>query len=222
MDSQEQRLIEDLFARLRSASGGPKDRDAEQLIRDILSRFPDAPYYLTQSVLVQQQALDRAEARIKELEAAGEDRSASASRGSSSFLGGSSVPQTGASQTSYQTGRRYADAETSPNPARATESPWASQPSRTGGFLGTALSTATGVAGGMFIADSIRNLFGGGSSASASETQAKLDRAQDDAQDAQDDADKARKDLAADDAALDDMQDEQDDDWSDDDGSMDV
>lgn len=222
MDSQEQRLIEDLFARLRSASGGPKDRDAEQLIRDILSRFPDAPYYLTQSVLVQQQALDRAEARIKELEAAGEDRSASASRGSSSFLGGSSVPQTGASQTSYQTGRRYADAETSPNPARATESPWASQPSRTGGFLGTALSTATGVAGGMFIADSIRNLFGGGSSASASEAQAKLDRAQDDAQDAQDDADKARKDLAADDAALDDMQDEQDDDWSDDDGSMDV
>ncbi|ADJ23939.1 putative periplasmic ligand-binding sensor protein [Hyphomicrobium denitrificans ATCC 51888] len=221
MDSQEQHLIEDLFARLRSASGGPKDRDAEQLIRDILSRFPDAPYYLTQSVLVQQQALDRAEARIKELEAAGEDRSASASRGSSSFLGGSSVPQTGA-QTSYQTGRRYADAETSPDPARATESPWASQPSRTGSFLGTALSTATGVAGGMFIADSIRNLFGGGSSASASETQAKLDRAQDDAQDAQDDADKARKDLAADDAALDDMQDEQDDDWSDDDGSMDV
>ncbi len=222
MDSQEQRLIEDLFARLRSASGGPKDRDAEQLIRDILSRFPDAPYYLAQSVLVQQQALDRAEARIKELEAASEDRSASASRGSSSFLGGSSVPQTGASQTSYQTGRRYADAETSPNPARATESPWAPQPSRTGGFLCTALSTATGVAGGMFIADSIRNLFGGGSSASASETQAKLDRAQDDAQDAQDDADKARKDLAADDAALDDMQDEQDDDWSDDDGSMDV
>ncbi len=222
MDSQEQRLIEDLFARLRSVSSGPKDRDAEQLIRDILSRFPDAPYYLAQSVLVQQQALDRAEARIKELEAASEDRSASASRGSSSFLGGSSVPQTGASQTSYQTGRRYADAETSPNPARATESPWAPQPSRTGGFLGTALSTATGVAGGMFIADSIRNLFGGGSSASASETQAKLDRAQDDAQDAQDDADKARKDLAADDAALDDMQDEQDDDWSDDDGSMDV
>jgi hypothetical protein len=221
MDSQEQRLIEDLFARLRSVSSGPKDRDAEQLIRDILSRFPDAPYYLTQSVLVQQQALDRAEARIKELEAAGEDRSASASRGSSSFLGGSSVPQTGA-QTSYQTGRRYADAETSPNPARATESPWASQPSRTGGFLGTALSTATGVAGGMFIAESIRNLFGGGSSALANEAQAKLDRAQDDAQDARDDADQARKDLAADDAALDDMQDEQDDDWSDDDGSMDV
>jgi len=211
MDSQEQRLIEDLFARLKSASSAPKDRDAEQLIRDLLSRFPDAPYYLTQSVLVQQQALDRADARISELEASTQDMRSSEQRGPTSFLGGSSVPQTG---------RRYAD--TRSEPARPTDSPWAPQPSRGGSFLGSALSTATGVAGGMFLADSIRNLFGGGGSASASETQAKLDRAQDEAQDARDDADKARKDLAADDAALDDMQDEQDDGWSDDDGSMDV
>ena len=211
MESQEQRLIEDLFARLKSASGSPKDRDAEQLIRDLLSRFPDAPYYLTQSVLVQQQALDRADARIRELEASTRDMRSSEQRGSTSFLGGSSVPQTG---------RRSADmpAET----AQPAASPWAPQPSRGGSFLGTALSTATGVAGGMFLADSIRSLFGGGSSASAGETQAKLDRAQDEAQDARDDADQARKDLAADDAAQDDMQDEQDDDWSDDDGSMDV
>jgi len=217
MDSQERRLIEDLFARLRSVSGSTKDRDAEQLIRDLLSRFPDAPYYLTQSVLVQQQALDRADARISELEAAAQDRQSSVSRGPSSFLGGSSVPQSG---------RRSADPDMSSDASRPTESPWTSRPSRTSGggsFLGTALSTATGVAGGMFLADSIRSLFGGGGgSASASETQAKLDRAQDEAQDAKDDADQARKDLAADDAALDDMQDDQDDDWSDDDGSMDV
>ena len=212
MESQEQRLIEDLFARLRSASGAPKDRDAEQLIRDLLSRFPDAPYYLTQSVLVQQQALDRADVRIRELEASTRDMRSSEPRGSTSFLGGSSVPQTG---------RRSADTPT--ETAQPAASPWAPQPSRGGSFLGTALSTATGVAGGMFLADSIRSLFGGsGGAASASETQAKLDRAQDDAQDARDDADQARKDLAADDAAQDDMQDEQDDDWSDDDGSMDV
>ncbi|AGK58420.1 periplasmic ligand-binding sensor protein [Hyphomicrobium denitrificans 1NES1] len=216
MDSQEQHLIEDLFARLRSASSATKDRDAEQLIRDLVSRFPDAPYYLTQSVLVQQQALDRADARIRDLEASTQDRRFSEQRGSTSFLGGSSVPQTG---------RRYADA---PSEApRPSDSPWAQQPSRTGSFLGSALSTATGVAGGMFLADSIRSLFGGGGlfqggTASADQTQAKLDRAQDEAQDAKDDAEQARKDLAADDAALDDMQDEQDDGWSDDDGSMDV
>ena len=93
------------------------------------------------------------------------------------------------------------------------------------------LSTATGVAGGMFLADGIRSLFGSvggrsyvGGNASPLRTNERtaLDRAQDEAQDAQDDAEKARQDLAADDAALDDMQDAQDDssggDWSDDDG----
>ena len=81
----------------------------------------------------------------------------------------------------------------------------------------------------MFLAESIRSLFGsvggrsyagGESSVANSNDQAALDRAQDDAQDAEDDADKALQDLAADDKELDDMQDAQDDgdDWSDDDG----
>lgn len=215
MNLQEQRLIEDLFARLKSVSTAEKDEDAGRLIQDLISRFPDAPYYLTQSVLVQQQALDRADARIKELEELTQQKRFTEQRGSSSFLGGSSVPQAG---------RRYADAPSEAE--RPSASPWAPSPSRSGGFLASALSTATGVAGGMFLADSIRNLFGGGpsqsGSASAADKQAALDRAQDNAQDANDDADQARKDLAADDAALDDMQDEQDDDWSDDDGSLDV
>jgi hypothetical protein len=220
MDLQEQRLIEDLFARLKSVSAAEKDEDAGRLIRDLISRFPDAPYYLTQSVLVQQQALDRADARIKELEELAQQKRVSEPRGSTSFLGGSSVPQTG---------RRYADAPSEPE--RPSASPWtpSSSPSRSGGFLASALSTATGVAGGMFLADSIRSLFGGGASQSgsalAADKQAALDRAQDDAQDAEDDAQQAHKDLAADDAALDDMQDEQDDDdgWSDDDdGSLDI
>src|SRR6185437_8757455 len=120
-----------------------------------------------------------------------------------------------------QAGRRNPDA---PGPAdRPDQSPWAQPaPARSGGFLSSALSTATGVAGGMFLADSIRSLFGGAGggifgngSASATENQAALDKAQDDAQD-------ARQGLAADDAALDDMQDEQDGDWSDDDGSLDI
>jgi hypothetical protein len=220
MNSQEQRLIEDLFTRLQSISTAEKDEDAEQHIRGLVARFPDAPYYLTQSVLVQQQALDRADARIKELEQLAQQARPGSQRSATSFLGGSSVPQTG---------RRDPDV---PRPAeQLAQSPWAQpSPARSGGgFLSSALSTATGVAGGMFLADSIRSLFGGGGggilgsgSASASENQAALDKAQDDAQDAKDDAEQARQDLAADDAALDDMQDEQDGDWSDDDGSLDV
>jgi hypothetical protein len=113
--------------------------------------------------------------------------------------------------------------------------PWGSEPNppptqQQGGFLSSVLSTATGVAGGMFLADSIRSLFGsvggrsyvgGEPSIAGTYDQAALDHAQDEAQDARDDADRARKDLAADDAALDDMQDAQDEsdgNWTDDDG----
>jgi len=218
MTPQEQHLIEDLFTRLKSVSTSGKDDDAAQFIRTLIARFPDAPYYLTQNVLVQQQALERADERIRELEDLNQRSSAAAPRAATSFLGGApSVPSTG---------RRPAnepDAE-----ERQRESPWSqpSQQSRSGSFLSSALSTATGVAGGMFLAESIRSLFGGGGSgnAVAGEKQAALDRAQDQAQDAEDDAAQARKDLAADDAALDDMQDQQDDDdgWSDDDGSLDI
>lgn len=216
MNSQEQRLIEDLFTRLKSVSSADKDEDAAQHIRDLVARFPDAPYYLTQSVLVQEQALSRADARIKELEQLGRQTQSGGQRSGTSFLG-SSVPSAG---------QREPDA---PQPVeRPDRSPWAQPaPARPGGgFLSSALSTATGVAGGMFLADSIRNLFGGGGgflgNASAAQNQAALDKAQDEAQDAEDDAQQARQDLAADDTALDDMQDEQDDDWSDDDGSMDI
>lgn len=216
MNSQEQRLIEDLFTRLKNVSTAEKDEDAAQHIRDLVARFPDAPYYLTQSVLVQEQALNRADARIKELEQLGQQTQSGVQRSTTSFLG-SSVPQAG---------RRDPDA---PRPEeRPDRGPWAQPtPARSGGFLSSALSTATGVAGGMFLADSIRGLFGGGGglfgngSASATENQAALDKAQDEAQDAEDDAKQARQDLAADDAALDDAQDEQDDDWSDDDGGDD-
>ena len=57
MNPQEQRLIENLFTRLQSVSSADKDEDAARHIRDLVARFPDAPYYLTQSVLVQEQAL---------------------------------------------------------------------------------------------------------------------------------------------------------------------
>jgi hypothetical protein len=75
----------------------------------------------------------------------------------------------------------------------------------------------------MFLADGIRNLFGGGRSIwgeSSSGDKAAIDRAQDDAQDAEDDAAEAKKQLASDDAALDDTQDQDDGEgWSDDGGT---
>lgn len=229
MNAEEKKLIEDLFARLRNFDGGSaKDPEAEGLIADLIRRSPDAPYYLAQTVIIQQQALERAEARMKELEDAARQPQYSG-RGGSFLPGAASVPSTGAS--------RYASApQRAPEPVAPPASPWSSPAQAgggSGGFLSSALSTAAGVAGGVFLADGIRSLFGGGNRAYASGNevtnagdQAQIDQLQDQAQDAQDDADQAKKDLAADDAELDNEQDAQDDaedNWSDDDdGSYDV
>lgn len=65
--------IEGLFRRLDEAErrGGPRDREAEELIRALMARQPASPYYLAQTVIVQQQALNEAERRIEELESRG-------------------------------------------------------------------------------------------------------------------------------------------------------
>src|SRR5579871_6332756 len=70
MTPQEQQLVADLFDRLASLEGQRRDPDAERLIREGLGRAPNAVYALVQSVLVQDEALKRANARIEELERA--------------------------------------------------------------------------------------------------------------------------------------------------------
>src|ERR1700681_806252 len=68
MTPQEQQLVADLFDRLASLEGQRRDPDAERLIREGLGRAPNSVYALVQSVLVQDEALKRASARIEELE----------------------------------------------------------------------------------------------------------------------------------------------------------
>ena len=68
MNSDEINLINGLFDRLRSADSAPKDKDAEQLIQQKVAAQPSAPYLMAQTVLVQEQALNNAQAKIKDLE----------------------------------------------------------------------------------------------------------------------------------------------------------
>ncbi|WP_045836514.1 DUF2076 domain-containing protein [Hyphomicrobium sp. 99] len=218
MNAEEKQLIEDLFARLRNFDGGDKDLEAQALIQDLVRRSPDAPYYLAQTVIVQQQAVERAEARIRELEGALRQQQQQTGRGGS-FLGGASVPQSG---SRYASSPQAAPSDAVP-PAQPS-SPWGSpaRPAGGGGFLSSALSTAAGVAGGVFLADGIRSLFGGGAGGQAwaggggasAADQKTIDNLQDQAQDADDDRDQAQRDLADADATQDDMQDAQDDDDS--------
>lgn len=229
MTPDERQLVTGLFDRLKKIDGVAKDRDADQLIRDGVQQVPDAPYLLVQSVLVQEHALQQADARIRELEErvanlTSGDPGQREGAGGGSFLGGARASQTRTEGSVPSAGRQVSDAPTSEGPPPGRP-PYQQPPQPSGGgFLASALSTATGVTGGMLLADSIRNLFGGGRTGDVSSSAA-LERAQRDAQTAREDADKARQDVAADDAAQDETQDALDDDGQDDwgdDGGFDV
>ncbi len=68
MTPQERDLITTLLSRLKSTAGQPKDPEADALIRQAMAEMPDAPYYLVQTVLIQDLSLHQAQARIAELE----------------------------------------------------------------------------------------------------------------------------------------------------------
>jgi len=68
MTPQERQLVDDLFDRLARVEGAPRDADAAGAIQDGLRKAPNALYALVQTVLVQDEALKRANARIEELE----------------------------------------------------------------------------------------------------------------------------------------------------------
>src|SRR5260370_41774951 len=68
MTPQERKLIDELFDRLASLENNPRDADAVRAINDGLRLAPNALYPLVQTALVQDEALKRADARIRELE----------------------------------------------------------------------------------------------------------------------------------------------------------
>jgi uncharacterized protein len=166
MTPEERNLVIELFDRLATLEDAQRDPEAERLVRDGLRQAPNAAYALVQTVLVQDEALKRADARIRELEGAS---AAETPPRDTSFLGGmrdsilgkregrGSVPsvrpgETAPMSSAWQTGTQT----TQPMPAAPAEAPMA--PS--GSFLGTAAATAAGVIGGSLLLNSIRSMMG--------------------------------------------------------------
>ncbi len=86
MTPTERSLVMDLFDRLAAAENAERDPEAERVISDGLRRAPNAVYALVQTTLVQDEALRRADAHIRDLEAQ-LDQEPQEPR-SESFLGG--------------------------------------------------------------------------------------------------------------------------------------
>jgi uncharacterized protein len=72
MTPQERQLVNDLFDRLAKLESAPRDPDASAAIAQGLRNAPNAVYALVQTVLLQDEALKRANHRIQELEQQGQ------------------------------------------------------------------------------------------------------------------------------------------------------
>jgi hypothetical protein len=142
----------------------PVDREADQLIAELFARHPEARYRLTQTAFVQEAALAQAQNRIQELEwelenAHGQVQAAQQPRGmfGGLFGGGGARPQ--------------GPMRPRPQPVAPPYNPAMLQQGRGGpGFLGTALMTAAGVAGGLVLGNMIMGMLDGGGAAEAAST----------------------------------------------------
>jgi uncharacterized protein len=172
MTPDERQLITDLFERMRSVGLSEKDREAEALISQSVRQFSDAPYMLVQSVLVQEQALQQAEQRIQELEQQLDSLERGGQSGSGSFLGGllggsrPAAPPARGQGSVPATGRQSAGFGSEPRGVGDRPGqfggPAPMQAPQGGSFMRQAMSTAAGVAGGVLLANTISNMFGGG------------------------------------------------------------
>lgn len=170
MEPQERDLIATLLTRLQSASGQPKDADADALIRQAMTQMPDAPYYLVQTVLIQDLSLHNAQNRIAELERQLASQSAPPQRTSflGGLLGGGSQPAAGNVPPSGPWTRAPQAAAPGYAQPGYAQPGYAQPTSPMGGmfggggnsFLRSAATTAAGVAGGALLFEGISSLFG--------------------------------------------------------------
>jgi hypothetical protein len=153
MDQNERRIIDDLFAKLQRVDqqAPPRDPEAEALIRRHLAELPGAPYYMAQAIVVQEQALAATQARVEQLERE------LAARPAGGFLGGLFGGET----------PRPHGAPGGAHPAQGMPGAPAGS-----GFMGGALQTALGVAGGVLIANALAGAFAPDAAAAASSPEA--------------------------------------------------
>jgi hypothetical protein len=178
MTPQERQLVDDLFDRLSKVESAPRDPDAVAAIAEGLRKAPNAVYALVQTVLLQDEALKRANSRIQELEAG----SAGEQHQSGGFLDSmrdtifgqnqprGSVPNVRppevASRPVWNSGQVMQQAQ---SPGQYSQAPYgqpygAPQAPMGGGggsFLGTAAAAAAGMVGGSLLLGSIRSMMGG-------------------------------------------------------------
>ncbi|MGC7841614.1 DUF2076 domain-containing protein [Pseudomonas wayambapalatensis] len=179
MNTEEQTLIDGLFGRIKQAEDPqqPRDAQAQARIEEHLRQQPAAPYYMAQAILVQEAAIKKLDEQNKQLEAELRQARAQAQQEAPKASGGFLSSIFGSSTRSPEPQRPVAPPPTSgsggwrePAPQAYAPQPqaqpqpqgFAAAPARSGAssFLGGAMQTAAGVAGGVLLAQGISSLFG--------------------------------------------------------------
>lgn len=172
MTTQEQQMLQDLTDRINNTQLAEKDLEAENYLRDTLGRNPDALYILAQTTLVQQYALEQAQKQIADLKAQAQTQ-AQQPKHTTSFLGNllgrndepAPPPPPSYNQPQYTPVPNYGQAQpyyppqqyNAPQPGYGYGAP----PQQGGGFLRSAMTTATGVAAGALAFEGIESLMHG-------------------------------------------------------------
>lgn len=155
-------VINGLFDRLEQTEKqtGARDSNAYQLITKRVNEQPAAPYYMAQTILIQEAALKRLTERVEALEQQVRSQQSQSQQSSGGFLSGifggnrqqsaqpsRPAPQPQAAQPGWGTQSAQPQAQAAPSGGRS--------------FLSGALQTATGVAGGMVLGNVLTNMFEG-------------------------------------------------------------
>lgn len=181
MNQDERSVIRDLFGKLEAVErqAPPRDPEAERFIHDRISAQPGAPYYMAQTIVMQEQALIEAQRRIEELEAASAPEPET--RGGFGGLWGARPPApraTGGSVPGRVPSMGARGGMGGMGAGMQGMRPGMGGGMGGGGFLAGAAQTAMGVAGGMLLGSMLAGMFTG-DEANAAETPAEEPPAED-------------------------------------------
>lgn len=217
MNEQDRQAIDGLFVKLAEAESrtGPRDGEAEGFIAQRIASQPAAPYLMAQTIVMQDYALQQAQARIEELERQAATASQDAPPGPRAASGGlfgglfgsgepparrGSVPSMPRAATPGPTGA-WGQTGGAGVSGGGAQPGMAARPGAMGGggFLAGAAQTAMGVAGGVLLGNAIAGMFGGSEAQAADASTADTPAADGSADDlaASDAADTGHDDISA-------------------------
>jgi uncharacterized protein len=160
MNNQEQAQLTQFLNQLVEVKLTEKNPVAEAQILEAITRQPDAAYLLVQRSLLQDQALQVAQAKITELQ---HQIQQSPAKPANSFLNGDPWAPAPASSNGVPGANSYQIPNAQPAPGNPAVSRMAAQNPGSGfgsSFLGNVATTAAGVVAGSFLFQGIENLMG--------------------------------------------------------------